>query len=83
MEEHSRAILLTGVSGGVGFATAKRFIEQGYQVIGLDIKEPKESLEGLTFIKTDITKLEEVNKSFNYVKRLGITFEDIICTAGI
>ena len=83
MEALSKAIIITGVSGGVGFVTAKRFIEEGYQVIGLDIKEPKESLEGLSFIKTDITKEEEVVKAFNRVKQLGITLEDIICTAGI
>ena len=83
MEALSKAILLTGVSGGVGFALAKRFTNEGYQVIGLDIKEPKEPLKGLTFIKTDITKEEEVIKAFNIVKELGIVFKDIICTAGI
>ena len=83
MDNKSNAVLITGVSGGVGFVTAQRFIEQGYQVIGLDINEPKESLEGLTFIKTDITKIEKVINAFNYVKGLGITLKDIISTAGI
>ena len=83
MDNKSNAVLITGVSGGVGFVTAQRFIEQGYQVIGLDINEPKESLEELTFIKTDITKIEEVINAFNYVKGLGITLKNIISTAGI
>ena len=83
MEPLLKAIIITGVSGGVGFVTAKRFIEEGYQVIGLDIKEPQEFPEGLLFIKTDITKEDEVVKAFNRVKQLGITLKDIICTAGI
>lgn len=83
MESLSKAILLTGVSGGVGFVVAQKFIENGYKVFGLDIKEPKEPLEGLTFIKADITKEDEVIKAFNVVKETGTKLSNIISTAGI
>ena len=78
-----QATLIVGVSGGVGLATAKKFLSSGQKAIGLDIKEPKESLEGLTFIKTDITNESEILSAFNFVKEKGYTLENIICCAGI
>lgn len=83
MNSNERAILLTGVSGGIGFEVAKRFTEQGYKVFGLDIKEPKEKLEGLSFIKTDITKIDEINDAFEVVKQSGYKLANIISTAGM
>lgn len=75
-----KCVLITGVSGGMGLATAQKFIDDGYKVYGLDIKEPKESLKGLSFIKTNLTKLEEVESAFNIVKD---ELDCIINTAGI
>lgn len=77
------AILITGVSGGVGFASAKRFISEGYKVFGLDITEPKETLDGLTFVKTDLRKETDVLKAFDIAKENGYQFEAIVSTAGI
>ena len=78
-----KSILLTGVSGGIGFAVAKAFIEKGYRVFGLDIKEPTETIDGLSFIKTDITKMDEIESAFNFVKESGCSLKCIISTAGI
>jgi len=75
-----KSVLITGVSGGMGLSTAKKFISCGYKVYGLDIREPKESIDGLEFIKTDLTKLEEVESAFNIVKD---KLDFIINTAGI
>lgn len=75
-----KSVLITGVSGGMGLSTAKKFISCGYKVYGLDIKESKENIDGLTFIKTDLTKLEEVESAFNNVKG---KLDFIINTAGI
>lgn len=75
-----KTILITGVSGGMGLSTAKKFISCGYKVYGLDIKEPKESIDGLIFIKTDLTKLEDVESAFKLVKE---KLDIIVNTAGI
>ena len=83
MKKQNKAILLTGVSGGIGFEVAKRFLLEGYKVFGLDIKSPKEELNGLTFIKADITKEKEVIDAFNKVKESGFFIKNIINTAGI
>ena len=76
----NKCVLITGVSGGMGLATAKKFLSFGYKVYGLDIKEPLEQLDNLTFIKTDLSKIEEVESSYQQVKdKLDL----IINTAGI
>ena len=61
-------ILITGVAGGMGLATAKEFILEGHKVYGLDINPPKEELENFTFIKCDLTKESDVKEAFNIVK---------------
>lgn len=78
-----KSILLTGVSGGIGLASAKAFIQKGYRVFGLDIKEPEETLDGLTFIKTNLTKQEEIDSAFNVVKESGCRLKCIVSAAGI
>lgn len=78
-----KAVLITGVSGGVGFASAKRFISEGYKVFGLDICEPTEALDGLTFVKTNLRDESEVKNAFEVAKENGYQFDAIISTAGI
>lgn len=78
-----KAVLITGVSGGVGFATAKRFTLEGYKVFGLDICEPKETLDGLTYVKTNLRDESEVKQAFDVAKDNGYQFDAIVSTAGI
>ena len=77
-----KSVLITGVSGGMGLATAKKFISNGYQVFGLDIKEPDESIDNLFFVKCDLTKENEIIDSFNKIKGLTDCIDLIINTAG-
>ena len=76
-------IVLSGVSGGMGLATAKRLTAAGYHVFGLDIKEPSEKLDNLTFIKTNLRDLGSVTSSFNIVKEVTSEIDSIISMAGI
>lgn len=78
-----KAVLITGVSGGVGFATAERFTLEGYKVFGLDICEPKDALDCLTFVKTNLRDESEVKKAFDVAKENGYQFDAIVSTAGI
>lgn len=44
---NGRIVLLTGVSGGIGAATAAHFAKAGWRVLGVDIAEPTTPLAGL------------------------------------
>ena len=76
-------VVLSGVSGGMGLATAKKLVTSGYYVFGLDIKEPKEKIDNLTFIKTDLRDMESVKSAFELVKKTTSEIESIISMAGI
>ncbi|MGD9943489.1 MAG: NAD-dependent epimerase/dehydratase family protein [Bradyrhizobium sp.] len=55
-------VLITGSSGFLGQAIA-RALMQRYQVIGLDVSEPKQPLPGLKTIKIDLTSDASVAKA--------------------
>lgn len=56
--------LVTGVAGGIGFAAAKKLIDNGMAVVGMDIAEKvPENLSGeFTYIKGDLSKSADREK---------------------
>ena len=48
-----RALIITGASKGIGYATARHFLQQGYKVINLSRTAP--SQEGIVHIVTDLS----------------------------
>ncbi|MFC6341731.1 SDR family NAD(P)-dependent oxidoreductase, partial [Nocardioides hankookensis] len=38
-----RVALVTGAAGGIGSATVRRLVEQGYAVVGVDLEEAPET----------------------------------------
>ena len=78
-----KSVVLTGVSGGMGFATAKRLTENGYHVFGLDVKEPNENLDNLTFIKTNLRDSKSIEEAFNKIKNANESLDAVISMAGI
>lgn len=75
--------LVTGVSGGMGFMTAKKLIREGYQVFGLDIREPEEMPSGLFYVSTDLTDPASVEAAFQKVKSQTSCLDCLIHLAGI
>ena len=60
-------VFITGISGGLGTATAKHFHEKGYKVFGTDIKEPE--LDFLAaFFQGDITDEKLWEKIFSEIE---------------
>lgn len=70
-------IILTGVAGFIGFNTAKRYLEEGHEVIGIDnfnsYYDPKLKLDRIAQIKTnpnfkliseDISNYDAIKKAF-------------------
>lgn len=76
-------VLLTGANGGIGKQTLIHLLKAGYKVISFDIKNNNISDLDATFIKCDVTSLDDINNAYEFIK--GITNEvfAIINTVGI
>ena len=72
----AKNILITGVSGGMGYETAKAFLNKGYKVYGLDAKDSCD-LE-IDYYKTDLTDINQVEKAFESISA-NIGKLDMIC----
>ena len=75
-------ILITGAYGGMGRATAKLFLENGYRVFALD-KKCGESEDNIIPIEADITSAESVLTALGRVKEYTNKLDAIIHFAGI
>lgn len=59
--------VISGVSSGVGLATASRFIIKGWKVIGLSRKEPDFYDLNFEWIQTDIKNYRSVESAFRSI----------------
>lgn len=70
--------LVTGGTRGIGFATCALLIEKGYRVIALyskdeeSAKNAKETLNGVTFLRADVSREEEIRSVFNEIPSLDL-----------
>lgn len=62
-----KTALVTGVAGGIGFATAKKLAKNGVSVYGMDITEkmPREIDGDFTYFRGDLSRAEDRN---NFIK---------------
>lgn len=77
-----KTILITGTSSGIGAATKELFLQMGYKVIGIDVKDDIEQ-ENFSFYKTDITNEDHLNFLVDRLKDDNITLDAIVNIAGI
>ena len=76
-------ILITGVAGFIGFHLAKKLIEQGHEIVGIDnindyydtdLKKSRLSIlesENFEFNELDINQISSLNKSFDLIVNLA------------
>lgn len=77
------AVLITGAAGGMGLAAARKLLGVGETVYGLDLREPEPPLEGLCFLRTDLTDPDSVNGAFEKIREDGVRLRGIIHMAGL
>lgn len=75
----NKNVLITGATGGIGSAIAKRFIEEGFEVYSLDLvnKDFGNKFHNFVCDVTSKTQLEEVKNQIKNIK-----FSHIITLAG-
>lgn len=62
-------VLITGVAGGIGSATAKLFKKEGYFVYGIDLREPYGLNGGCDiFIKADLCSKDGITAIYDAIK---------------
>ena len=76
-----KVVLITGVLGGMGRATAKLLLDSGYTVIGLDLAEFCDL--PIDYYKTNLTDAESIEKTFNLISNCYKQIDTIINFAGI
>ena len=71
-----RNVLITGVAGGIGYATARAFVKAGWKVIGIDKHDMVKRSNSIVFLKGDISNAEVSKKLFkdvsDNVKKLDV-----------
>ena len=77
-----KTVLVTGAAGGMGAAICKRLTAEGWQVFGLDIREPR--LPGVIGHVCDVTDLASLEGAVTaYRSACGGRLDAIVHTAGI
>jgi len=66
-----RTVLITGVCGGVGQATATLFRSEGWITVGLDRRDPVEELELDHFLQLDVARDDLAEEIGALVTRVG------------
>jgi NAD(P)-dependent dehydrogenase (short-subunit alcohol dehydrogenase family) len=84
MQLQNKTAIITGISKGIGKATALQLLDKGCKVAGLGMTAPDYNHPNLLFIKCDIRKWEEVEPAFEKVKaRFGDELHILLNNAGL
>ena len=88
-----RAAVITGAAGGIGWATAKRFVAEGAKIIAADIDTDRGAqmvddigAEHVTFVQTDVTSPEQVRAAVDQCVadhgRIDVLFNNAATSTG-
>ncbi len=83
MISDSRVAVVTGGSQNIGLAICHAFIEEGYQVVSADLNPPKESVDGLSFLETDVSDEASVQALMSSIDERYSRLDALVNCAGI
>ncbi|MBO4864516.1 MAG: SDR family oxidoreductase [Eubacterium sp.] len=75
--------IVTGASNGIGKSIVNVFLENGAEVIGLDIVEEASWNNNLTMIRVDLTNADECENIYNSIKSRFDHIDILVNCAGI
>ena len=76
-------VLITGASGGIGFAVAKHLAGKGIHVYACDIAGRDFGDDNITFIRMDVSDEKDIEKVFRLLTEKEVTLDAIVNIAGI
>jgi len=84
----TKTALITGAARGIGLATAKRFLKEGWQVAIVDIdgdelKVAEQQLSGALVVHGDISDPDQVNSLIQNIERKFGRLDALVNNAGI
>ena len=80
MTQNKKTVVITGASSGIGLATAKLFVEKGWQVYNLSRRVPNQA--GIRSISTDVTDEASVQAAFAQILEESGSVDALVCCAG-
>lgn len=80
-EHRGRAAVITGGSGGIGAAIARRLHDEGAAVHALDLKPPLAAVGN--FHPVDVANEAEVDAAFDTIGKTAGSIDYLVCCAGI
>jgi NAD(P)-dependent dehydrogenase (short-subunit alcohol dehydrogenase family) len=78
-----KVVAITGAARGIGDAIAMRFLEEGAKVFSLDLGDPDEARDGVTYLKADVTKPDSVAHAFGEIDREAGQIDVLVNNAGV
>ncbi|KAM0293115.1 hypothetical protein ACHAPM_011723 [Fusarium culmorum] len=79
-----KVVLITGGSSGIGLATVELLLSIGAMVAIGDLQPPGQQMKGtFTFVKTDVTRWDDLLVLFNKTKELYGRIDHVFANAGI
>jgi NAD(P)-dependent dehydrogenase (short-subunit alcohol dehydrogenase family) len=74
---------VTGAARGIGDAIAARLIEEGATVFSLDLGDPDEARDGVTYLKANVSDHDSVADAFGHIDRQAGQIDVLINNAGV
>lgn len=78
-----RIVLITGVSGGIGIATARAFLKDNWKVIGVDLIHGNGIPPSMLFIQSDISDLNAIKVLFRELSEKEGRMDALVNNAAI
>jgi NAD(P)-dependent dehydrogenase (short-subunit alcohol dehydrogenase family) len=82
-EFSGKVAAITGAARGIGDAVAQRLVAEGARVFSLDLGEPDEAREGVTYLTADVSDATSVAEAFQAIDREAGQIDVLVNNAGV